>query len=177
MERGKLHRNIAERAKGMFERGWVEEVERLLGEGSRSRVAGNANAGIPAGRRARQGRGAPRRYGGEGLRAHAAIRETPGDVVQERGGAAPARGRRKRTRRAGRGARRAAPEGINTLTSLMQPDSLRGASSGVHAGIAQLVEYQLPKLRVAGSNPVARSILYRNPLRAGCLKGVFHERR
>ncbi len=25
------------------------------------------------------------------------------------------------------------------------------------AGITQLVEYQLPKLRVAGSNPVARS--------------------
>jgi hypothetical protein len=27
------------------------------------------------------------------------------------------------------------------------------------AGIAQLVEHQLPKLRVAGSNPVARSIM------------------
>ena len=26
------------------------------------------------------------------------------------------------------------------------------------AGITQLVEYELPKLRVAGSNPVARSI-------------------
>ena len=26
------------------------------------------------------------------------------------------------------------------------------------AGVAQLVEHQLPKLRVAGSNPVSRSI-------------------
>ena len=29
---------------------------------------------------------------------------------------------------------------------------------GLNAGIAQLVEYKLPKLGVAGSNPVARSI-------------------
>jgi hypothetical protein len=29
----------------------------------------------------------------------------------------------------------------------------------VRAGIAQLVEYKLPKLGVAGSNPVARSII------------------
>ena len=29
-----------------------------------------------------------------------------------------------------------------------------------HAGIAQLVEYKLPKLGVAGSNPVARSKLF-----------------
>jgi hypothetical protein len=28
------------------------------------------------------------------------------------------------------------------------------------AGVAQLVEHQLPKLRVAGSNPVSRSILF-----------------
>src|SRR5919109_2170652 len=28
------------------------------------------------------------------------------------------------------------------------------------AGVTQLVEYKLPKLGVAGSNPVARSILY-----------------
>jgi hypothetical protein len=28
-----------------------------------------------------------------------------------------------------------------------------------NAGVAQLVEYKLPKLGVAGSNPVARSIL------------------
>ena len=28
------------------------------------------------------------------------------------------------------------------------------------AGIAQLVEYKLPKLGVAGSNPVARSVFY-----------------
>ncbi len=31
----------------------------------------------------------------------------------------------------------------------------------IHAGIAQLVEYKLPKLGVAGSNPVARSNLAR----------------
>jgi hypothetical protein len=29
---------------------------------------------------------------------------------------------------------------------------------GTWAGVAQLVEYELPKLGVAGSNPVARSI-------------------
>ena len=29
------------------------------------------------------------------------------------------------------------------------------------AGVAQLVEYKLPKLGVAGSNPVARSIISR----------------
>src|SRR2546427_5512526 len=29
----------------------------------------------------------------------------------------------------------------------------------VRAGVAQLVEYELPKLGVAGSNPVARSII------------------
>ena len=28
------------------------------------------------------------------------------------------------------------------------------------AGVTQLVEYELPKLGVAGSNPVARSIVY-----------------
>ena len=31
-------------------------------------------------------------------------------------------------------------------------------SVGVRAGVAQLVEHELPKLEVAGSNPVARSI-------------------
>ena len=31
-----------------------------------------------------------------------------------------------------------------------------------YAGIAQLVEHQLPKLRVAGSSPVGRSIFYIN---------------
>ena len=30
------------------------------------------------------------------------------------------------------------------------------------AGVAQLVEHQLPKLRVAGSNPVSRSIFFGN---------------
>jgi len=33
------------------------------------------------------------------------------------------------------------------------------ASDSVTAGVAQLVEHQLPKLRVAGSNPVARSVM------------------
>ena len=36
----------------------------------------------------------------------------------------------------------------------MVPDGAAGAE------IAQLVEHQLPKLRVAGSNPVFRSISY-----------------
>ena len=31
------------------------------------------------------------------------------------------------------------------------------------AGVAQLVEYELPKLGVAGSNPVARSTLRATP--------------
>ena len=35
---------------------------------------------------------------------------------------------------------------------------VRRAGRGKRAGIAQLVEYKLPKLGVAGSNPVARSI-------------------
>ncbi len=30
------------------------------------------------------------------------------------------------------------------------------------AGIAQLVEYKLPKLGVAGSNPVARSTMFQH---------------
>jgi hypothetical protein len=33
---------------------------------------------------------------------------------------------------------------------------LRPVEFGLNAGIAQLVEHQLPKLRVAGSNPVPR---------------------
>jgi hypothetical protein len=32
-----------------------------------------------------------------------------------------------------------------------------GDVAGCGAGVAQLVEHQLPKLRVAGSNPVSRS--------------------
>ncbi len=36
---------------------------------------------------------------------------------------------------------------------------VRRAGRGKRAGIAQLVEYKLPKLGVAGSNPVARSII------------------
>lgn len=34
----------------------------------------------------------------------------------------------------------------------------RPSSPTIHAGVAQLVEHELPKLVVAGSNPVARSI-------------------
>jgi hypothetical protein len=39
---------------------------------------------------------------------------------------------------------------------------MRGLFRGwqiILAGVAQLVEHQLPKLRVAGSNPVSRSIV------------------
>ena len=32
------------------------------------------------------------------------------------------------------------------------------------AGVAQLVEYELPKLGVAGSNPVARSTIFPNSI-------------
>ena len=35
----------------------------------------------------------------------------------------------------------------------------------LHAGVAQLVEHQLPKLRVVGSSPIARS--QKAPLRRG----------
>ena len=40
---------------------------------------------------------------------------------------------------------------ISTLKQLISPQNY-------YAGIAQLVEHQLPKLRVAGPNPVSRSI-------------------
>ena len=42
---------------------------------------------------------------------------------------------------------------------------LHRAILGRHADVAQLVEHQLPKLRVAGSNPVVRSI--ESPAQAG----------
>lgn len=47
VERGALHRRIAERAKGMFERGWVGEVERLLGEGADPGWPGMRTLGYP----------------------------------------------------------------------------------------------------------------------------------
>jgi len=47
LERVKLHRNIAERAKGMFERGWVGEVERLLAEGADPEWPGMQTLGYP----------------------------------------------------------------------------------------------------------------------------------
>ena len=40
----------------------------------------------------------------------------------------------------------------------MEQGTPHGAYHGAAAGIAQLVEHQLPKLRVAGSSPVSRSI-------------------
>ena len=39
---------------------------------------------------------------------------------------------------------------ISTLKQLISPQNY-------YAGVAQLVEHQLPKLRVAGPNPVSRS--------------------
>ncbi|MFA4948553.1 MAG: tRNA (adenosine(37)-N6)-dimethylallyltransferase MiaA [Candidatus Krumholzibacteriia bacterium] len=47
IERGKLHRNIAERAKRMFERGWAGEVERLLAEGADPEWPGMKTLGYP----------------------------------------------------------------------------------------------------------------------------------
>jgi tRNA dimethylallyltransferase len=47
IERGKLHGNIAERAKRMFGLGWVEEVERLLAEGSDPLWPGMRTLGYP----------------------------------------------------------------------------------------------------------------------------------
>ena len=47
IERGKLHRNIAERARRMFERGWVAEVERLLAEGVDPEWPGMKTLGYP----------------------------------------------------------------------------------------------------------------------------------
>ena len=39
--------------------------------------------------------------------------------------------------------------------------SARGATIHAAAGVAQLVEHQLPKLRVVGSSPIARFIVVR----------------
>jgi tRNA dimethylallyltransferase len=47
IERGALHRNIAERAKSMFARGWAGEVERLLGEGVDPEWPGMKTLGYP----------------------------------------------------------------------------------------------------------------------------------
>ncbi len=43
----------------------------------------------------------------------------------------------------------------------------------MNAGITQLVEYQLPKLNVAGSIPVARSRYFSFPCEPELLAGVF----
>ena len=40
-----------------------------------------------------------------------------------------------------------------------------------HAGVAQLVEFQLPKLNVAGSNPVSRSLI---KLKINCLNNAYN---
>jgi len=47
IERGKLHHNIADRAKKMFERGWAGEVERLLAEGADPEWPGMQTLGYP----------------------------------------------------------------------------------------------------------------------------------
>ena len=43
------------------------------------------------------------------------------------------------------------------MTAPIDTSRARHLSPSVSAGIAQLVEHELPKLRVAGSNPVSRS--------------------
>ncbi len=43
------------------------------------------------------------------------------------------------------------------LSTIGLPGSARGDAGTIRAGIAQLVEHQPSKLRVAGSNPVSRS--------------------
>ena len=52
--------------------------------------------------------------------------------------------------------RRAAAAGLTSSIPLTMM-----ASVTFRAGVAQLVEYELPKLGVAGSNPVARSSMQR----------------
>jgi tRNA dimethylallyltransferase len=47
LERAALHRNIAERARSMFARGWVGEVERLLAEGADPEWPGMRTLGYP----------------------------------------------------------------------------------------------------------------------------------
>ncbi len=47
IDRSELHRSIAERAKGMFERGWAEEVERLLAGGADPEWPGIRTLGYP----------------------------------------------------------------------------------------------------------------------------------
>ena len=49
---------------------------------------------------------------------------------------------------------------------------LNGGKIQPHAGVAQLVEHQLPKLRVAGSSPVARSEVRQSPV-VSCGDGAF----
>jgi hypothetical protein len=56
------------------------------------------------------------------------------------------------------------------MTSLGRSPSrlIDGTTNGMvtdHAGVAQLVEHQLPKLRVVGSSPIAR--FHENPAQAG----------
>ena len=48
------------------------------------------------------------------------------------------------------------PKWTNAAGALIAPPAC--SSFSAHAGVAQLVEHQLPKLRVAGSNPVVRLI-------------------
>jgi tRNA dimethylallyltransferase len=47
IERGELHRSIAERAKSMFEHGWATEVERLLAGGADPEWPGMKTLGYP----------------------------------------------------------------------------------------------------------------------------------
>jgi tRNA dimethylallyltransferase len=47
IERAQLHRNIEERARDMFARGWIEEVAHLLAEGVDSRWPGMQTLGYP----------------------------------------------------------------------------------------------------------------------------------
>src|SRR5206468_3038171 len=67
----------------------------------------------------------------------------PGGLHAVRDGAAPRRG--------------PGPDPPMSLTAL-PPRAYHGRRTR-RAGVAQLVEYELPKLGVAGSNPVARSII------------------
>ena len=49
------------------------------------------------------------------------------------------------------------PDYLSHLTSVIKQVYYSPCSKSLRAGVAQLVEYKLPKLGVAGSNPVARS--------------------
>ena len=157
-EPDELRRRIAGRTHWMFESGLIEEAralsERGLGRSARAAAGHRLRRSAGAARRTDR----PRPGRGANAAAHRSARQTTAHVV-------PASAALRATRH---------PFGVCGATRRMR--SSRAFARAVdsptrsyyvhftyslnhHAGIAQLVERELPKLEVAGSNPVARSML------------------